>query len=75
MLLWESFLTFLTVTTSSLGLTATLPAKTVGLTVIIVQGLNAATIVFKTGQWSPPPQAPQPPPTIIVQGQHSEPPG
>lgn len=53
MLVWEAILTFLTVTSAGLGLASLLPAKSVGFLVIIVQGLNAGTLVFKTGQWSP----------------------
>lgn len=53
MLVWESILTFLTVTSAGLGLANLIPARIVGFLVIIVQGLNAGTLVFKTGQWSP----------------------
>lgn len=53
MIVWEAFLTFLTTVVAGLGLATLIPAKAVGFLVIIVQGLNAGTLVFKTGQWNP----------------------
>lgn len=53
MLIWEGVLTFLTTVSAGLGLASLIPSRVVGFMVIIVQGLNAGTLVFKTGQWSP----------------------
>jgi hypothetical protein len=58
LLLWEAFLTFVTVTASGIGLLNIVSGKEAGLFVLIVQALNAATIVFKTGQWNQNPASP-----------------
>lgn len=52
LLLWEAILTFATFTASGIGLINVVSGKTAALLVLVVQGLNAATIVFKTGQWN-----------------------
>lgn len=75
MLLWEALLTFATVIAGGIGYIGVVSAKTAGLIVLFTQGANFATVVYKTGQWQPPPYAQPPSPTIIVQGQHVEPPG
>ena len=69
MLAWEAVLTFATTTTAGLGLINAMPGKTAGMLVILVQGLNAATVVYKTGQWNGP-QQPPPPPVQVVIPQH-----
>lgn len=51
LLLWESALTAFSTVAASLGLTTILPAKDAAFMVIIAQGLNMGTIVYKTGQW------------------------
>lgn len=65
MLMWEAALTFATSVTASLGLINVLSGKTSGLLVIVVQGLNAATVVYKTGQWNPN-DAPVPAHVVVV---------
>ena len=57
LLVWESALTFATVASASLSLASILPDKDMSLVIIMVQALNAATVVYKTGQWNPNPQA------------------
>lgn len=53
LLLWEAALTTFTTVSASLGLTSILPFKAVAFMVIMGQGLNMGTIVYKTGQWNP----------------------
>lgn len=74
LLLWESFLTFATFTTGGLGLTDVIPPKEVAILVLMVQGLNAATIVYKTGTWNPAPGSMPSAPVVVVHGQTTEPP-
>lgn len=71
MLAWEAALTFATTTTAGLGLINVVPGKTAGLLVIVVQGLNAATVVYKTGQWNAGPPPPPAPPVQVVIPQHA----
>lgn len=74
MLLWEALLTFATTVAGSIGYIGVVSPKTAGLVVVLVQAANFSTLVYKTGQWQPPPGGYQAPPTIIVQGQHAPPP-
>lgn len=74
MLLWEALLTFVTVVAGGIGYTGVVSAKAAGLAVLFAQAANFATVVYKTGQWQMPPGSQQLPPTIIVQGQHADPP-
>ena len=74
LILWEAFLTTLTSVSASLSLGGLIPSRDAAFLVIIAQGLNAGTIVYKTGTWNPAPGAQQPAPTIVVQGQHTPPP-
>lgn len=53
LLLWESALTAFSTVSATMGLTDVLPSKAVALMVMIAQGLNMGTIVYKTGQWNP----------------------
>lgn len=55
LLIWEAVLTFATICSASLSLTSLIPSKIAAFLVIIVQALNGATVVYKTGQWNPPP--------------------
>jgi hypothetical protein len=70
MLLWEATLTFATMMASGLGGTDIVPFKMAFLLALSVQALNAATIVYKTGQWSMGPQVPQPSPVQVVLPTH-----
>jgi hypothetical protein len=54
LILWEAAMTFATSVAASLGLVDLLTRKETALIVIMVQALNGATVVFKTGQWNPP---------------------
>lgn len=74
MILWESFLTFATQVGAGLAGFGVIPVKALVVWVVVAQGLNAATIVYKTGTWNPNPGAVPAPPTIVVQGQHTPPP-
>ena len=74
LLLWEAFLTFFSILASGVGLIGIVTPKVAGFTVLVAQGLNAATIVYKTGTWNPNAAVSPPPPTIVVQGQQTHPP-
>lgn len=72
--MWEGILTFLTTVSAGLGLASLIPSRVVGFMVIIVQGLNAGTLVFKTGQWNPTNPAPVTPvvqvaPVVVPESQ------
>lgn len=73
-LLWESLLTWFSMMASGFGLIGIGTAKEAGLAVLIAQSLNAATIVYKTGQWNPHAGAMPPSPVVVVQSQPSAPP-
>lgn len=72
LLLWESALTAFSTVSASLGLTTILPAKTAAFMVILAQGLNMGTIVYKTGQWNAQTSTPNP---VHLTVQAAPPPG
>lgn len=74
LLLWEAFLTFISIVASGIGVIGVVGVKPAAFGVLIAQALNAATIVYKFGTWSPNPGVVPAQPMIVVQGQSTQPP-